>query len=630
MTAYSSLVLRSLPTFHYDGERFRDLDGDGVLAPYEDWRLDPITRARDLLGRMTTAEKVGTLLHGTARASGSSMGVIGRGTHYDLDSARDQVYLRFVTSMITRLALAPRDLATQNNELQRVAASGRLGIPMTISSDPRHHEHAVVGAATSATGLSVWPGPLGLGAIGDVDLVREFGDVVRRLPGRRHPHGAVAPSGSGDCRRWPRIDGTFGEDPRTVRRLVGAYVEGVQGGRRCRPGLGRSGRQTLGGLRRRVTGSTDTTSTAATLGLPIRRTERPRRSLPRRPGLRGGRGDADLQHLGGLELDGEPVEAVAAGFNRQLVDGLLRRTHGFDGLVVSDWAITRDANESCLTGSPPQTPQDIAMPWGVEDLTRTERFAKAIDAGVDQLGGEEDPRPLLEALDRGLVSEARLDEAVSRVLVQKFRLGLFEHPLVDPDAAEEAVGGEADARAAAAARRRSIVALDLRRTPLMSAEDVVLADGDDARALSDRGLTITDDPEQATVALVRFETPHRLLHPTFFFGNFQHEGDLDPDPADPAWRALDVRLDAVPTIVIVHLDRPAVLGSIVGRAAAIFGEFGVDADAIADVLTGAAPPAGRLPFRLPASMADVLRQPCDRPDDTIAPLFPLGYGAPPN
>ncbi|MEZ5260164.1 MAG: glycoside hydrolase family 3 N-terminal domain-containing protein, partial [Ilumatobacteraceae bacterium] len=232
MTAYSSLVLRSLPTFHYDGERFRDLDGDGVLAPYEDWRLDPITRARDLLGRMTAAEKVGTLLHGTARASGSSMGVIGRGTHYDLDSARDQVYLRFVTSMITRLALAPRDLATQNNELQRVAASGRLGIPMTISSDPRHHEHAVVGAATSATGLSVWPGPLGLGAIGDVDLVREFGDVVRRDYRAVGIHMALSPQADlATSPRWPRIDGTFGEDPRTVRRLVGAYVEGVQGGR---------------------------------------------------------------------------------------------------------------------------------------------------------------------------------------------------------------------------------------------------------------------------------------------------------------------------------------------------------------------------------------------------------------
>ncbi len=611
-------------TIEVDGLTFRDLDHDGELAPFEDWRRPAGERADDLLARMTIDEKIGTLLHGNAFADGP-LGSIGVGDRYDLEALVPLVHTDGITSLISRLGLAPADLAAENNRLQDLAANGRLGIPMTVSSDPRHHLGEVIGASVAVEGFTIWPETLGLAALGDADLVRQFGDCVRAEYRAVGFHLSLAPQADlATNPLWSRIAGTFGQDPALVRELVGAYVEGVQGGR---AGVGRDGVAAVvkhwvgyGAARDGFDGHNHYGRFSAfPAGAFDDHVDAFRDAFE--AGVAGVMPTYNI--LDGLELDGVPVEPVGAGFNDQLINGLLRQGLGFDGFVLSDWAITRDLTESGRTGSPPQGPPDIAMPWGVEDLERVERFAKCINAGVDQIGGEDDPEPLREAVRQGLISAERLDAAARRCLVLKFELGLFDDPFVDVAAVDSAIRRTSDAAAAAAAERNALVILTADRPTPVAADDVVLADGVLAEALAARGIEVTADESLATRAVVQTKAPRRLLHPGFFFGSRQAEGALDFDPEDPGWQRLDALVDRLPTIVIVHLDRPAVLSQLVDRAAVIIGEFGVTAAAVADVLVGSASADGQLPFQLPVSMAAVDAAPCDRPNPADA-LFAFG------
>lgn len=617
------LTAERAATFVVDGLRFRDLDHDGELAPYEDWRLPIERRVGDLVGRMTLEEKVGTMLHGSFASADGPLAMLGRGAAYDLDAARAQVHDRGITSMITRLATSPSRFAAQNNAVQALAAETRLGIPLTISSDPRHHAGELVGATVGGSGFTEWPATLGLAATGDRDLVQRFGDCVRREYRAVGIHMSLAPQADlGTSQRWPRFSGTFGEDPELVGALVGAYVEGVQGGRsglspesvacvvKHWVGYGASrdgfdGHNYYGRFSAFPAGAFDDHVAAFGPAFDI--------------GAAGVMPTYNI--LEGVELDGDPLEAVGAGFSRQLIEGLLRGRHGYRGLVLSDWAITRDCSEACRTGDPSQGPAQIAMCWGVEELSRAERFAKCVNAGVDQIGGEEDPEPLLAAIRSGLIDVARVDDAVRRILTVKFELGLFEQPFVDPGAA--GVGGDDDAVTAAEAQQRSVVVLAAARQPMVVDGDVVFSEGEIAAELAARGITTTDDLTAATRAVVTTSTPHELLHPGHFFGRLHHEGDLSFDPNGDEWKRLEAVMAAVPTVVVVDIDRPPILTPFVDRADAIVAVFGVPAGTIADVVTGRAPGTGRLPFRLFRSMDDVIASPCDRPGaDNV--LYPAG------
>ena len=101
-TAQPRLGTRGGPIIQRDGLRFRDLNRNGSLDPYEDWRLAPDVRARDLVSRMTLEEKAGAMMHGTAR-SGGPMGAIGVGSGYDTAASRTLIERAHVNSMITRL-----------------------------------------------------------------------------------------------------------------------------------------------------------------------------------------------------------------------------------------------------------------------------------------------------------------------------------------------------------------------------------------------------------------------------------------------------------------------------------------------------------------------------------------------
>ena len=617
------------------GRRFKDLNRNGRLDPYEDWRLAPDARARDLVARMTLEEKAGAMMHGTARSAGR-MGGVGAGAAYDTAANRALVADARVNSMITRLGADPARLAGQSNALQEIAERTRLGIPLTISTDPRHHFRYVHGASVTGGGFSQWPEPLGLAALGDTALVRRFGDVARQE--YRAVGIAMALSPQADLAtepRWSRIDGTFGEDAELAGRLVRAYVEGFQGGPRgvTPDGVAAVVKHWVGyGAAKEGYDSHSyygryASFSGATLDYHVR------------PFLGAFAANVagvmpTYSILEGAVWSGRPIEPVGAAFNRQVLADMLRGRYRFRGVVITDWGVTNDCGPRCREGVPAgERPSfaDVAMPWGVEDLPMRARFARAVQAGVDQFGGTERAEVLVEAVRAGELTEARLDESVRRVMAQKFALGLFENPYADTAAASRLVGSEAFRAAGLDAQRRALVLLENEggllplRAPAGRALRVWVH-GLDTAAVARAGLLVAADPSQADVAIVRLAAPYETLHPGYVFGAMQHEGSLEFTERDSAYAAFLRASSVVPTVATVYLDRPAILTPVKARARAILANFGVSDEALLDVITGRARPAGRLPFELPSSMDAVRAQRPDVAYDSAQPLYPFGFG----
>ena len=616
---------RTASRLNVDGLAFKDLNRSGKLDPYEDWRLSPQARAADLVSRMTLEEKAGTMMHGTLPAPGSPFGA---GASYDLAGAAKLIETNRVSSFITRLAGSGEAIAQENNKVQALAEKSRLGVPATISTDPRNHFQHTAGAGVASGGFSQWPESLGFAAIGDADLMRRFGEVARQEYRAAGIHVALSPQADLATEpRWSRITGTFGEDADLASRMVRAYVAGFQAGEN-----GLNSGSVVAVVKHWVGYG------AAKDGWDSHSPYGRYATFP------GGNFAYHVKPFEGafaakaagvmptysilqdLSIDGKPVEQVGAGFNKFLLNDLLRGKYGFSGVIVSDWAITNDCPATCQGQWKPDQPPVIGMPWGVDHLTETQRFAKALDAGVDQFGGTENSGLLVDIVKAGQASEARLDQSVARILVQKFEQGLFENPYVDPAAAGRLIGSAAFQAEGRAAQARSLVLLERRAANLpLKAGTKVYLKGIDAAAAQAAGLVVVDAPEKADVAIVRTGTPHQMLHPNYLFGMMQHEGDLDFKDGDAEFEAIKATSAKVPTIVSVFLDRPAILTGVKDRAAVLIGDFGASDGALLDVLTGKAKAEGRLPFELPSSMAAVNAQASDKPYDSAAPLYRYGY-----
>jgi beta-glucosidase len=623
--AQPDLGVRSAPVLTENGLRFKDLDRDGRLTPYEDWRLSPTARATDLAGRMTLAEKAGVMVHGTIPAVGNPIGI---GTRYDRAAATALIQ-KGVNTFITRLAGDPGVLASENNALQEIAERTRLGVPLVVSSDPRNHFQETSGASVAAGSFSLWPEALGFAAIGDAALVRRFADIARQEYRAVGIYEALSPQADLATEpRWPRISGTFGEDAALARRLVQAYVQGFQG---APTGLARNGVITVvkhwvgyGAAKDGFDSHNRYGRFASFVDHDLAYHIEPFKGAFA-AGVAGVMPTYSI--LEGATLDGKPLEQVGGGFNAQLLTDLLRRQMGFKGVVLSDWAITNDCPSACQGDWSAGKAPVIGMSWGVEDLSRSERFAKAITAGVDQVGGTEESEQIVDAVKAGRLTDIRVTEAVVRVLTQKFELGLFEDPYVDAERARQVVGLPASQAAADEAQRRSLVLLENRNRVLpLKAGARVYLNGVGTDAARAHGLVIVSTPQQADVAVFRTKAPFQVLHPAYFFGAMQHEGDLDFKDEDPAYQAIIAASGTTPTVVTVFLDRPAILTKLQPRVAALLGNFGVSDDALLDVLTGKARPQGKLPFELPSSMDEVRAQHSDRQHDTAHPLYPIFFG----
>ncbi|GAB2965673.1 glycoside hydrolase family 3 protein [Streptomyces heilongjiangensis] len=588
----------------------------GTPHPYQDQQRDTGERVADLLGRMTLEEKAGQLFH--------AMVTMGQGGALADDparapggtTARQMVTDRHMTHFNLLGAGSPGEMARWHNRLQETAADTRLGIPVTVSTDPRHAFTDNPGAAMAAGPFSQWPEALGLAATGDPDLVRAHADAVRQeylavgLRVALHPQIDLATEP-----RWSRISGTFGEDADLTSRLVTAYIAGLQG-----PG-GTLGPDSVAAVVKHFPG-----------GGPQKDGEDPHFPYGREQVYPGGRFDYHLRPFtaaiaaGATQMMpyyGMPVgtehEEVGFGFNRGIVTGLLRERLGFTGIVVADWGLITDSD---IMGEP-----HPARAWGVEHLAPAERLLKALHAGVDQFGGEHCTDLLVDLVRGGRLDESRVDASVARLLAEKFRLGLFDDRRhVDPDAAEEIVG-RADLRAAgASAQRRSITLLkngpaaDGPLLPLTGRPRLHLQ-GVAAEAVGDLA-DVVADPRDADLAVLRLSTPHEPR--PGLFESFFHGGRLDfPEERLKEILAL---LDTVRTIVVIRLERPAVIPEISDRAAALLADYGADDRAVLDVLFGRAEPGGRLPFQLPRSMAEVAAGRPDVPQESPDPLYPFGHG----
>ena len=267
------------------------------------------------------------------------------------------------------------------------------------------------------------------------------------------------------------------------------------------------------------------------------------------------------------------------------------------------------------------------MPWGVEDLSKLDRFAKAINAGVDQFGGVEESQYVVEGVRTGKVSDSRVNESAYRVAVQKFRQGLFENPYVDSERATRAVGNSEFQRQATDAQRRSLVLLENKKDflPVTARGKRVFLHSVDSATAARYGFTVVSDLAQADLAIVRATAPFQTIHPGYVFGAMMHEGDLGFRDGDKEFDEIKRITAAVPTVLTITLDRPAILTGVKDRATALIANFGVSDAALLDVITGVARPEGRLPFELPSSMAEVDAQRSDVPHDTAHPLYPIGF-----
>lgn len=622
---------RSAHLLQIQGQAFKDLNGNGKLDVYEDWRQSPEVRAHDLLQRLRVEELAGLLLHGNM----PSTEPVGNDSSGEYDFAKTSALISqgHVSSFSTRYNPEPQALAAAHNRLQEVAENTRLGIPLTISSDPRSHIESSALTSVQAGSFSKWPEPPGLAAIGDPALVHRFADIVRqeyRAVGIRE--GLSPQADLGTEPRWTRINGTFGEDAQVAKEMVQAYVEGMQNGG---TGLNTGSVATIVkhwvGYGAQENGFDSHNSYGRFAVFPARNFGY--HVIPFTGAFAANAAGIMPAYsiLKGLAIDGKSVEPVGAGYNRQLLTELLRGTYGFRGIIVSDWSITKDCRPTCVNGAAPGQPasfEDLGMPWGVENLTKEQRFAKSINAGVDQIGGSEETEVILAAVEHGLISLPRLRQSAYRVLLQKFELGLFENPYVDEDRADSIVGNPEFIAQAEDAQSKSLVLLENVKhfLPVAAQGKKVYLSGVDRGAAESFGLIPVDSPKLADFAIVRAVTPSEVLHPSYALGHIQHEGRLNFQAGDASYDALVEASQYVPTVFVVGMNRPAILGNVKDKATAIVASFGVSNKALLNVLTGMISPQGHLPFELPSSMQEVQEQKEDLPHDTAHPLYPFGYG----
>jgi beta-glucosidase len=609
------LGTRSVEIITHGGYRFRDLDRDGRLTPYEDWRLSPERRAADLVSRLSLEQKAGLLVHGTLATTG---------TAYNAATNTGFIADRHITTFITRLATEPSALAAQNNSVQEIAEAQPFGVPVVISTDPRNGFTTAAGQTVPRVGNTAFPDPIGMAAAGSRSLTRTYGDIIRREYRAVGIHEGLSPQADLATEpRWSRINGTFGSDPEDARGQVNAYVAGIQGGS---DGLGRD---SVAAVVKHWVGYGAQVGGYDSHYYYGRYAQLDQRSLDRHVVPFRGAFDADVAGvmptysiLKDLVYRGRPVEQVGAGFNAFLLQDLLRGRHGFDGVIVSDWAIANDCPAACKANEGPTFfgPWGVGTPWGMEDATKLQRFAKAFTAGIDQMGGSDEPQYVVQAVQQGLLSERRVDRSARRVLEQKVRLGLFENPYVDPAAAAEVAGNARLQAVGDAAQAKSLTLLTNRgRTLPASPRRVkkVYLSGVGAQAATDRGLQVVATPQEADLAIVGLSDPTGV-------GRDNH---LDFRGTETDYQAFAAAAaSGTPTVAVPNLVRPLVLTNVVDRAAAVVADYGVSDEVLLETIFGERSPGGRLPFELPASMAQVEAQRPDLSDDVRRPLFEVGHG----
>ncbi len=682
-----------------DGLAFKDLNKNGKLDRYEDWRLTADIRAKDLARQMTLDQIAGLMLYSRHQAIPSSTGRFADtygGKTYAESGAKvsdlSDSQIKFLTQdnlrhiLITSVA-SPEAAAEWSNKVQELVEGTGLGIPANNSSDPRHGTVASAEFNAGAGGhISMWPGSLGMAATFDPQIVNRFGHIAATEYRALGITTALSPQVDiATDPRWSRASGTFGEDPMLAADMGRAYIDGFQtsaGSAEIAGGWGYGSVNAM--VKHWPGGGSGEAGRDAHYGFgkfavyPGNSFET--HFIPFTEGafrLKGKTGMASAvmpYYTISLGQDKKNKENVGNSYNTYIIRDLLRGKYKYDGVVCTDWGVTGD-----------ETALDMFIggkPWGLEKLTVAERHYRVLLAGVDQFGGNNDAGPVLEAYQMWAKEfgessmRTRVEESAVRLLKNIFRVGLFENAYLFPDESGKLVGTPANMKAGYDAQLRSVVMLKNKNKvlPVQKNKTVYIPKRFTPAGRNFLGIEtpekfeypvnmeivkkyfkVTDNPDEADYALVCIASPNsgtgynkqeissggtgyipislkyemytaKNARATSLGGGDPLENFTNRSYRDKSVTAINVtdlgmvndtyvKMKGKPVIVSVNVSNPMVFGEFEKNAGAILVNFGVQDQAIFDILTGAAEPSGLLPLQMPADMETVEQQFEDVPHD---------------
>ena len=678
---------------------FKDLNKNGKLDAYEDWRLPVDERAKDLAAKLSVEQIAGLMLYSGHQAipavpdgpfSGTYNSKPFKESGAQSSDLTDQ-QKKFLTEDNLRHVLitsveSPAIAAQWNNNAQALVEGIGFGIPSNNSSDPRHGSDSYAEFNAGAGGkISMWPGSLGIAATFDPSLMKQFGQIAATEYRALGIATALSPQiDLGTEPRWARFDGTMGEDPNLTTDMARAYVDGFQASKGSDEISGGWGYKSVNAMVKHWPGGG-----------------------PEEGGRDGHFGYGAYavypghnlkDHLkpfteGAFKLEGATKMAAAVmpyytisfnqdtvnkenvgnSYNKYLITDLLRGKYGYDGVVCTDWMITKNVMA---------IDQFQGKCWGVEKMTEAERHFKAIEAGVDQFGGNNEMGPVIKAFKMGVAKHdsafmrKRFEQSAVRLLRNVFRVGLFENPYLDVAETAKTVGNPEFMKSGYDAQLRSVVMLknQQKTLPLKKQLKVYIPkkfvpggrnwfgvetpeSWKDAVNLevAKKYFTVVEKPDEADFALVCIDSPKSGVgysqedvkkngngyvpislqyssykadaaretsiaggSPMESFTNrsYKEKTILAANTNDmKAVTETKAKMGTKPVIVIVKVSNPMVFAEIEKSASAVLIHFGVQDQAIMDILTGASEPSGLLPFQMPADMKTVEEQFEDVPRD---------------
>jgi beta-glucosidase len=504
----------------------------------------------------------------------------------------------------------PTKMLEWYNNVQKVAEESRLGIPITIASDPRHgapDPNSPISVSSSS--FSVWPSTLGLGAIADEEIVEEFGNIVRQEYKSIGINLALGPMADIATEpRWTRVDGTFGEDAFINSKLTAAYIKGLQGKT--------INKESVLAMVKHFPGS-GSVENGNDSHFP--------------PGNHVYPGGNFNYHLLPFEAAfdvgvssvmpyyGIPVgisgKKIGASFDEYIINDLLREKYNFDGIVCSDWALITDR---ILPNGKVFKP---ASAFGLEDKTTEERITRLIDAGIDMIGGESLTNELVNLIRLGIISEQRIDQSLRRIMKEKFNLGLFDNPFINLESLNT-LDNDFFIKQGIEAQKKSLVLLKNKNILPIQKEDKIFFDGFNKELIKIYNYSVS--PEDSDYILIKLSSPSGRFEAKYEMQKMLGGGPLDFTSEEI--KRIKSLAKIKPVILVMSLKRPTVFSEIASVSDAIIADFQVQENILLEMIYGKFSPTGKLPFEIPSSIEAVKDQREDLPYDSVNPLFKFGHG----
>ena len=600
------------PLINLDDKSFRDLNKNGKLDVYEDTSKNIDERVEDLISQMSIEEKAGSMfitVIGINEDGSLSESPTFSNIFSFLFPSSSKMLLNLKMNHFNIMATHKKEnMLKWYNNIQKIGEKSRLGIPITIASDPRHGvSKSPVSSNTSF--FSKWPSALGLGAIGDSSIVREHANIVRQEYSAIGIKLALGPMADVSTEpRWIRVNGTFGEDANLNAILTSAYIKGLQGD------------------------SLDVNSVASMVKhFPGSGPVDDGKDTHFPPGLQSYKGGNFEYHLIPFKAAfdagvssvmpyyslplGITSEDVGGSYNKEIITGLLRERYNFDGIICTDWKTITDIKLPFGIIFKP------ASAFGVENLSIKERIVKKLSAGIDMFGGETLSIELSELIKDGKISEDRIDQSLRRILKQKFNLGLFDNPYIDEESLK-VFSNPQNIEKGIQAQKKSLVLLknEEKFLPIKIKKKIHYYgfENNFIKKINQESI------ENSELIIMKLKSPKGRFKAKYVMEKLFGGGPLDFSSEELS--ELIPLIKSKPTIVIINLERPAIIKEISKAAMAVIADFNSDNEIIMDLIRGKFKPTGKLPIELPSSMEAVKNQIEDIPYDSKEPLFKFGHG----